>query len=88
VIVSDTDSLSVDERWLIEQSPSAPPQTPPLDDDLVAHEKARIEAALAESNGRVSGPSGAAARLGVPRSTLESRILALKIKKHRFKAEP
>jgi len=88
VIVSDTDSLSVDERWLIEQSASAPPQTPPLDDDLVAHEKARIEAALAESNGRVSGPSGAAARLGVPRSTLESRILALKIKKHRFKAEP
>ena len=41
-----------------------------------------------ESNGRVSGPSGAAARLGVPRSTLESRIRSLKINKHRFKAEP
>ena len=46
VIVSDTDGLSVDELWLVEQSTSARPQTPPLEDDLLAHEKARVEAAL------------------------------------------
>src|ERR1700719_2517752 len=88
VIVSETDALSVDERWLVEQSTNASRETPPLEDDLLAHEKARIEAALAESQGRVSGPSGAAARLSVPRSTLESRIRSLQINKHRFKAEP
>jgi formate hydrogenlyase transcriptional activator len=48
-------------------------------------EREIIEAALAESRGRVSGPSGAAAKLGIPRSTLESRIKALKIRKTRFK---
>jgi formate hydrogenlyase transcriptional activator len=45
-----------------------------------------IEAALAETRGRVSGPSGAAARLGIPASTLESKIKALKINKDRFKS--
>jgi formate hydrogenlyase transcriptional activator len=44
-----------------------------------------IETALAESNGRVSGPTGAASRLGMPSSTLESKIRALGIRKHRFK---
>ena len=56
-----------------------------LDDDLVAHERARVEAALAESRGRVSGPTGAAARLGIPRSTLESKIRSLGVDKHRFR---
>jgi formate hydrogenlyase transcriptional activator len=42
---------------------------------------------LAESRGRVSGPSGAAAKLGMPPSTLESKIRALKINKHRFKTD-
>jgi formate hydrogenlyase transcriptional activator len=87
VIVSDTDMLSVDERWLVEQT-SPGGHTPSLEDDLIAHERARLEAALAQSKGQVSGPSGAAARLGVPRSTLESRIRSLKINKHRFRAEP
>jgi len=45
-----------------------------------------IESALAESRGRVSGPSGAAARLGIARSTLESKIRSLRIDKHRFKS--
>ena len=53
---------------------------------LATHEKDAIEAALAESKGRVSGPFGAAARLGVPSSTLESKIKALKIDKGRFKS--
>jgi formate hydrogenlyase transcriptional activator len=44
-----------------------------------------IEAALRESGGRVSGPSGAAAKLGIHRSTLESKIASLKINKYRFK---
>jgi DNA-binding NtrC family response regulator len=52
------------------------------------HEKPLIEAALRECGGRVSGPSGAAARLGVPHTTLESKIKALKINKHRFKGIP
>jgi formate hydrogenlyase transcriptional activator len=84
VIISDTDTLSVDQRWLKRPDVSPGPQSP-LDDELVAHERARVEAALAESNGRVSGPSGAAARLGIPRSTLESKIRSLKVNKHRFK---
>ena len=50
-----------------------------------AQEKEIIEAALRESEGRVSGPSGAAAKLGMARSTLESKIRSLKINKNRFK---
>jgi DNA-binding NtrC family response regulator len=52
----------------------------------VTQEKELIEAALAETRGRVSGASGAAAKLGVPPSTLESKIRSLKINKHRFKS--
>jgi DNA-binding NtrC family response regulator len=46
-----------------------------------------IEAALEETGGRVSGPSGAAVKLGIPRSTLESRIRSLQINKHLFRSE-
>ena len=52
---------------------------------LPAQEKEIIEAALSESGGRVYGPSGAAAKLGIPRSTLEHKIRSLKIDKNRFK---
>jgi len=52
---------------------------------LAAREKETIEAALRESRGQVSGPSGAAAKLGIHRSTLESKITSLKIDKYRFK---
>jgi formate hydrogenlyase transcriptional activator len=52
---------------------------------LLAHEKEMIEAALKECRGRVYGPMGAAAKLGMPRSTLESKIRSLKIDKYRFK---
>jgi DNA-binding NtrC family response regulator len=41
---------------------------------------------LRESGGRVYGPSGAASKLGIPRSTLESKIRSLNISKSRFKA--
>jgi transcriptional regulator with GAF, ATPase, and Fis domain len=50
-----------------------------------AEERAMIDAALAEARGRVSGPRGAAVRLGMPASTLEAKIRSLGINKHRFK---
>ena len=52
---------------------------------LVHEEKKIIEAVLAASAGRISGPVGAAVKLGIPRQTLESKIRALRIDKHRFK---
>jgi formate hydrogenlyase transcriptional activator len=86
VIVCDTDEFTVDESWL-----SARPAVEgrlALSGTLAAHEKAIIEEALRVSGGRVFGPSGAAARLGIPRSTLESKIRALKINKSGFRARP
>jgi len=83
VIVSDTDEFIVDKSWL-----SAPPQVESrlgLSNTLAVHERAIIEDALRACGGRVFGPSGAAARLGIPRSTLESKIRALKINKSRFR---
>ena len=85
VIVCDTENLSVDESWVGRGARSSVTAIQPLSQRLVAQEKELIEAALAESNGRVSGPSGAAARLGLPQSTLDSKIKSLKINKHRFR---
>jgi formate hydrogenlyase transcriptional activator len=86
VIVCETENFSVDERWLSRQSLATEPKgTLELPHALAAQEKKMIEAALRESGGRVSGPSGAAARLGIHRSTLESKITSLKINKYRFK---
>ena len=84
VIISDSDTLSIDERWLSGRRSPTPLTTAPIS-ALATREKDAIEAALVESKGRVSGPFGAAARLGVPSSTLESKIKALKIDKRRFK---
>jgi PAS domain S-box-containing protein len=84
VLVSETDELTVDESWV-----SATPRIQSrlgLSGALAAHEKAIIEWALQVSGGRVYGAAGAAARLGIPRSTLESKIRALKINKSRFRA--
>ena len=70
-------------------SPVAPwtaPATSLSSGTLATHEKDAIEAALKESKGRVAGPFGAAGRLGVPASTLESKIKALRIDKQRFKS--
>jgi DNA-binding NtrC family response regulator len=84
VIIADSDTLAIDERWLGGRPPTASPAVSPSAATLATHEKQVIEAALRESKGRVSGPFGAAARLGVPSSTLESKIKALKIDKRRF----
>ncbi len=85
VIVSETGTISVDESWLSRQT--LPPQatSPGLSKRPVTEEKAIIEAALAATRGRVSGPAGAATKLGLPPSTLESKIRSLKINKHGFK---
>jgi transcriptional regulator with GAF, ATPase, and Fis domain len=80
VIVCDTENFSVDESWLTAQSARSA-----LTERVSAEEKAIIEEALFQARGRVSGPQGAAAKLGVPPSTLESRIKALKIDKRKFK---
>lgn len=85
VIVCDSANLSVDESWLGHASRSGISPAQPLSEKLASQEMELIEAALAESNGRVSGPRGAAARLGIPQSTLDSKIKALKINKNRFK---
>jgi PAS domain S-box-containing protein len=86
VIVSDSQDLSMDESWLGQGATAvAGSQTQPLSERLAAQEREIIEAALAESKGRVSGPSGAAAKLGMPQSTLDSKIKSLKINKHQFK---
>src|SRR5882724_7780221 len=85
VIVCDSENFSVDESWLSSRPAQSDPATQPLSEKLVAQEKEMIEAALAESKGRVSGPSGAAAKLGIPQSTLDSKIKSLKIDKQRFR---
>ncbi|HKM81226.1 MAG TPA: sigma 54-interacting transcriptional regulator, partial [Candidatus Acidoferrum sp.] len=87
VIVCETEVFSVDESWLSRQPAATDPKSSlDLTEKLAAQEKALIEAALRECAGRVFGPSGAAARLGMPRSTLESKIRSLKIDKNRFKS--
>ena len=87
VIVSSGNIFSIDESWLSKGSPrrASRAQTPVPVEQEAPGEREIIEAALAESKGRVYGPSGAAAKLKIPRSTLESRIRALKISKSRFK---
>ncbi len=85
VILCDSENLSIDERWLVGHSAGSDAAIQPLSEKLATQEKEMIEAALAECNGRVSGPRGAAAKLGIPQSTLDSKIKALKINKHRFR---
>jgi formate hydrogenlyase transcriptional activator len=87
VILSDDDTLAVDETWLRWEPAQNPARAArALDIALVRQEKEMIESALAESRGRISGPAGAAVKLGLPTRTLDSKIKRLKINKHRFKA--
>jgi DNA-binding NtrC family response regulator len=87
MILSSTDVFSVDELWL---SKRTSPQASRVETSLALNVEPRserdiIEAALAECRGRVSGPCGAAGKPGVPASTLDYRIKALKINKSQFK---
>src|SRR6202034_2848800 len=85
VIVSEPPTFSVDESWLSRPSSRDLDVQPRSLYVSPVQEKAMIEAALRECGGRVHGPSGAAAKLGIPGTTLESKIKALKINKNRFK---
>ena len=86
VVLCETDIFSVDESWLSRASSSFQPASPVLTNRPTPREREIIEAALAKTRGRVSGPAGAAAKLGIPSTTLESKIKSLKINKHHFKA--
>jgi PAS domain S-box-containing protein len=85
LIVCETDEFTIDKSWLS----SEPMPTRSTDqasiEAPVPGERDLIEAALAQTKGKVSGSSGAAAKLGIPASTLESKIRSLKINKYRFK---
>src|SRR6267378_1911289 len=85
VILSDGDTFSVDETWLKREPPQVASPRVALNGALLRQEKEMIEAALAESHGRISGPAGAAANLGLPTRTLDSKIKRLGINKYRFK---
>ena len=85
VVLCEGETFTADETWLKRESPRSPGPTEPLVAHLSEREKEIIEAALAESQGQVSGPTGAAAKLGIPRQTLEWKIRRLGIDRHRFK---
>jgi formate hydrogenlyase transcriptional activator len=86
VTLSDSEVFTVDEAWL-KRGPSEDRNSgEALNRVLVAHERQVIEAALAQSHGRISGPAGAAIKLGIPDSTLEAKIKRLGIDKYRFKS--
>jgi formate hydrogenlyase transcriptional activator len=86
VILSEGDTFTVDESWVRWEANQVPTPAASLADTLADSERELIETALSACKGRVSGPSGAAARLGLPRQTLDSKIRALRIDKHRFRS--
>jgi len=88
VILCETEIFSIDENWLPQMRPLTPESKKQVElpRRLLVEEKDIIEAALKDTRGRVSGPTGAAVKLGIPRSTLESKIRSLEIDKNRFKA--
>ena len=90
VVLSDGDTFSVDESWLERKQPPESPRSGMVGKGFLRldadREREIIEAALAETGGRIAGPSGAAAKLGIPRQTLDSKISILGIKKNRFKS--
>ena len=87
VVVCETEIFSVDAGWFPLATSSLREESAPKQSGRrsAAQEREMIEAALADAQGRISGPSGAAAQLGMPPSTLESKIRTLKINKYRFK---
>jgi formate hydrogenlyase transcriptional activator len=83
MILCDSDTFIAEETWLQPE----PKLRVGLQPSLINQERELIEAALAETRGRVSGRDGAARRLGVPRSTLEYKIESLRIDKYRYRFE-
>jgi DNA-binding NtrC family response regulator len=85
VILCETATFSVDESWFGRDSKSDGDELVPLSTTLTRNERNIIEKALAESAGQVGGANGAAARLGIPRQTLDSKIKLLGINKFHHK---
>jgi formate hydrogenlyase transcriptional activator len=92
VILCETETFSIDETWLPQQPQpffrTKPENQIELPRRLEEQEKNMVEEALKASHGRVFGPAGAAAKLGIPRTTLESKIKSLNIDKNRFRTYP
>jgi PAS domain S-box-containing protein len=84
VILCSGDTFWIEKAWLTGVQPPRQELAGPLPDTLQNQERKIIETALAESKGKVAGPEGAAAKLGIPRSTLDTKIKQLGIKKHRY----
>jgi PAS domain S-box-containing protein len=87
VILCSGDTFWIEKAWLASVQPPRRELPGPLPDTLENQEREIIETALADSKGKVAGPEGAAAKLGIPRSTLDSKIKQLKIKKRKFISE-
>ena len=85
LILCDGPTLYVEEAWFRNERVHPEGQPIPLSSALTENERKIIERALLESAGRIGGPSGAAAKLGIPRQTLESKIKVLGINKFRYK---
>ena len=85
MVLCESEILTIDESWLPAEPEEVENRSAPLLKMSPPEERRIIEAALEATGGRVSGPTGAAARLGVPPSTLDSKIRAFKINKHRYK---
>jgi transcriptional regulator with PAS, ATPase and Fis domain len=85
VVVYEKGNLSVKKSWLSRESFHSEPATQSLIKRSAMEDRRMIGAALAEARGRVSGPSGAAIKLGIPPSTLESKIRSMNINKYSFK---
>jgi formate hydrogenlyase transcriptional activator len=93
VILCDGDTLSVDETWLTRESIAPRGPSVPIGASLPEHERIQseterqmIEGALAACGGRIAGPTGAAAKLGIPRQTLDSKIASLGIDKQLYRS--
>ena len=85
VIIYKSGNLSIKKSWLSREHRPTEPALPPSFKRSALEDRKLIDAALAETRGRVSGPSGAAAKLGISASTLESKIRSMNINKYRFK---
>jgi formate hydrogenlyase transcriptional activator len=87
IILCDGETFTVDPTWL-KRDAAPPPPKPKFTfvATLAEREKEMIEAALAEAGGKVAGPAGAAAKLGIPRQTLESKISSHRINKHQYRS--
>ena len=93
MILCDGDTFSVDETWLTRDSNAAGEPSLPIGTSLAEQQRIQsqterhmIETALAATRGRIASPNGAAAKLGIPRQTLESKITSFGIDKHRYKS--